>query len=253
VERLTGLPVLGLIPQHPTTDQEPIAIKHPRHPAVEGFRALRTNIKYTEVDKPVRKILITSADPEVGKTGVSSNLAVVFAQGGSKTALIDGDLRRPKIHQRFGVRNQTGLSRLFVRGKKSEEKISQQHPKVPNMSIITSGSIPPNPSELLGSEKMRLLLDYFANQYDYVLLDAPPVMAVTDPVIMSKFVDGVLLVTKPGATKTGALKQSVEQLRRVKANILGVVLNEIPKNGSRYYYHGYQYYHYEDYYGEEES
>jgi len=251
VERLTKLPVLGLIPQYPAESDHLISIEHPRHPSVEAFRALRTNIKYTEVDDPVRKILVTSADPQVGKTDVASNLAVVFAQSGNSVILVDGDMRRPKIHQRFDVENRQGLSRLFVRGKENADKFYKGHENVPNLSIVTSGSIPPNPSELLGSEKMGQLLETFQEGHDYLILDAPPVMAVTDAVIMSKFVDGVLLVTKPGVSKAGAVEQSAEQLRRVKANLLGVVLNEIPRNGNRYYYQGYQYYTYEDYYSEE--
>lgn len=248
VEAAFGLSVLGMIPKHPREEGVPIAVGHPRHPAVEAFRALRTNLKYASVDQEIRKIMITSADPGIGKTGLATNLAVVFAQSGSEVMLVDADLRRPKVHHRFGLENRSGFFRVFVRGLDQLTEVTQKHPEVPNLSILTSGPLPPNPSELLGSEKMGEILDYYQGRQDFLIVDYPPIMAVTDAVVMSRMVDGVLLVAKPGETKVGALEQSVNQLRQVNANLLGVVLNEIPQNGHRYYYKGYQYYTYQGYY-----
>ena len=230
-----------------------IAIEKPRHPVVEAFRALRTNIKYASVDHPLRKILVTSADPEAGKTSVATNLAVVLAQGGSKVLLIDGDLRKPKVHHRLGNSNHHGFSDLFLEEEPDLGGMIQTDLNGENLSLLTSGKIPPNPAELLGSQKMLDFLKTLEEDYDYILLDSPPLMAVTDAAVLSQAVDGTLIVVKPGLTKMGALEGAVEQLRRVNAKILGIVLNEIPPRGSRYYYQGYQYYTYEEYQDSQEE
>jgi non-specific protein-tyrosine kinase len=253
IESVIGLSVLGMVPKYPVEEGSPISIRKPRHPSVEAFRVLRTNLKYTSVDKKIQKIMVTSADPDVGKTTLITNLAVVFSQSGSEVMMIDADLRRPKLHQCFGLENRTGLSRVFVRGLDQMDEMVIRHPDVPNLSVLTAGPLPPNPSELLGSEKMSEIINYYCDRLDYLIIDTPPIMAVTDAVILSRLVDGVLLVAKPGETQIGALKQTVDRLRQVNANLLGVVLNEITQNSHGYYYKGYQYYNYQKYYDEDKE
>ena len=250
IESVTGLSVIGMVPKYPVEEGSPITILKPRHPSVEAFRVLRTNLKYASVDKKIQKIMITSAEPGVGKTELATNLAVVFAQSGSEVMLIDADLRRPKVHHRFGMENRTGLSRVFIRGLDQKNEVVIRNSDVPKLSILTAGPLPPNPSELLGSEKMSEILDSYSDRVEYLFVDTPPVLAVTDAVIISQLVDGVILVVKPGETQISALKQAVERLRQVDANLLGVVLNKIPKNGRSYYY---EYYTYKDYYDEDEE
>jgi len=251
IESVMGLSVLGMVPSFPKEEGSPISIRLPRHPSVEALRVLRTNLKYASVDKKIQKIMVTSADPSVGKTTLATNLAVVFAQTESEVMLIDLDLRRPKVHLRFGLANRAGLSRVFVRGLEQMDELVIRHPHVPNLSILTAGPLLPNPAELLGSEKMDEIINYYSDRLDYLIIDTPPIMAVTDAVILSRLVDGVLLVAKPGETQTGALKQTVDRLRQVNANLLGVVLNEITQNSHGYYYKGYQYYNYQEYYDED--
>ena len=247
VEQALELPILGMLPQHEEEEKAVIAIEQPRHPTVEAFRTLRTNIRYSSVDHPVRKLLVTSADPGVGKTSTVTNLAAVLAQGGSKVLLVDADLRKPKIHHHLGQANHEGFSDIFVQENVDLNALIQNDVDRGSLSVLTSGSIPPNPAELLGSQKMAQFLEEMEKEYDYILLDSPPLMAVTDAAVLAQAADGVLVVVKPGTTQLGALLGAVEQLRRVGARILGLVMNEIPRRGSRYYYQGYQYYTYEEY------
>ena len=235
------LPVLGLIATHTTTDNKPITLDQPRNPISEAFRALRTNIQYTSVDHPVYTLLVTSATPQDGKTTISTNLAIALAQGGKKVVIIDADMRRPKLHQRLNLQNRTGLSNLFVNPLSYIASATQSTP-VENLSVITSGGIPPNPAELLSSKKMAQILEKLHETFDVVLIDTPPVLSVTDAVALSTMVDGVLVVAKPGSTKSAAFKQALEALQRVNANILGAVMNDIEPRNSRYGYYYRQYY-----------
>jgi capsular exopolysaccharide synthesis family protein len=251
LKRSQGLNLLGMIPQHESEDGKIITVAQPRHPAAEAYRSLRTNLKYTSVDDPIQKIMITSSEPSVGKTSVVSNLAVVFAQDDSKVVLVDCDLRKPKIHRRLNESNHLGLSEYFLQEKITLKELIQPFPEIENLALITAGKLPPNPTELLGSKKMAKLLDDLTREFDYVLLDSPPLLAVTDAAVLSRQTDGVLLVVKPGQTKRDALSVAVEQLKHVQANILGLVMNEIPRRKSRYFHQGYQYYTYEVYQPEE--
>ena len=253
LERVLELPILAMLPQHAEEEERVIALEKPRHPVVEAFRALRTNIRYSSVDREIKTLLITSADPGVGKTSTASNLAAVLAQGGSKTLLVDADLRKPKIHRVLGLENHLGFSDLFLEEDPDLGELIQTDLGGENLHLLTSGATPPNPAELLGSQKMVAFLEAFKADYDYIVIDSPPLMAVTDAAVLSRAADGALLVIKPGTTKVGALEGAVEGLRRVGAHILGLVLNEIPARGSRYYYQGYQYYRYDEYQDQESS
>lgn len=223
---------------------ENVIITHtnPKSPISEAYRVLRTNIQYSSVDKPLKAIVITSSGPMEGKTTTIANLAITFAQMGSKVILIDADLRKPRIHRVFWSSNDLGLTNYLAAHEEHTKYIRQS--TVPNLDILTSGTIPPNPSELLNSNSMKQFILKLREEYDIILIDAPPVGSVTDASIISTYVDGTILVVSSGRVEREALKRSKEMLDKVNANIIGVVLNNIDKksNGNYYYYH----YYYED-------
>jgi capsular exopolysaccharide synthesis family protein len=177
---------------------------------------------------------------------VAANLATVLAQNDKNVVVVDGDMRRPTIHKIFKLSNRLGLSDYFLR---APEKMSGvvKKTQVDNVSIITSGSLPPNPSELLSSTKMRDVVTLLAKHFDMVILDSPPLLAVTDALVLTKIVDGVILVVDPKKTKRAGIRQAIEQLQRVDARLLGVVLNNIKIKRSSYYYN--REYYYSKHYG----
>jgi succinoglycan biosynthesis transport protein ExoP len=244
VARHLGLPVLGLIAKH-DKDVKVITAAQPRSPISEAYRSLRTNLQFTSVDYPINTLLITSPSPGEGKSSVTANLGIVMAQSGRSVVLIDADLRRPNLHKILELSNRKGISTLFVQPKLSLDG-SLQPTAVPNLYVLPAGEVPPNPSELLGSAKMFEIIGRVKDHADLVIIDTPPIMAVTDSAVLAPRVDGVILVVRPGSTNLGAAKQAVEQLRRVGANLLGVVFNEVAINRSRYRYYRYKgyYYHY---------
>ena len=238
IRQKLNLAILGMITIHPTEDNKPISLMQPRSPAAESFRSLRTNLTFSSVDKPIHRILITSTMPQEGKTTVSANLAVVFAQGEKKVILIDADLRKPQIHRRFGLSNRVGLSELFV---SSWDVLPQviQTGALPELGVITSGGLPPNPSDLLSSQKMAHILERINQDFSLIIIDTPPVLSVTDACALAPAVDGVLLVAQPGKTRMHEFQQAIQQLRSVNANILGVVLNDVDPGNRKYgYYYG---------------
>jgi non-specific protein-tyrosine kinase len=244
--RQLGLPVLGLVARHAAGGRPEVA-ERPRSPVAESFRGLRTNLQFASLDRPLRTLLVTSPAPEEGKSTVAANLAVVLAQGGFRVVLIDADLRRPSLHRILGLPNREGLSSLFLQRQAYEGRLNPNYGFVETgearLSVLTSGSLPPNPAELLGSESMRLILEQASQTADVVVIDSPPVLAVTDAAVLAPRVDGVLLVVKPGATKLPACQQAVEQLRRVGGSLLGLVLNDVNLSRTRhtyYQYRGYQ-------------
>ncbi len=247
VARHLGLPVLGFVARINDTDTGPITAAEPRSPISEAFRSLRTNIQYASVDRPIKRIAITSPSPKDGKSTVATNLAVVMSQSGRKVAIVDADMRRPSQHKRLRLSNRLGLSDLFVQDKVHLNGALRET-RVPGMSILASGGLPPNPSELLGSEKMMEVLRQVGEQVDIIIIDTPPVMAVTDAAVLAPKVDGVLVVIRPGVTKLAHTKQTVEQLRRSGAYLMGIVLNDIEFRRSRYYYYYKGYYTYDSYY-----
>ena len=236
-----GLTTLGFVGRY-SNGGSPITIDQPRSPTAESFRSLRTNLQYSNIDEPTSSLLITSAIPGEGKTTVASNLAVVIAQSGLRVALIDADLHRPTVHKRFGANNNYGISTLFVQAEPDLQAVLKPT-SVNGLSILTTGPLPPNPSELLGSEKMNLILKKLAELVDYIIIDSPPTTVVTDAMVLSKKVGGVLLVARPGKTPVVVLRRANEELARVGAKIFGVVLNDADQKGARYGYHeGYYYY-----------
>ena len=233
--RRWGVPVLGLITSYHTNGEQIITIAKPRMPVSEAFRSIRTNLQFSGIDAPLRSMLVTSASPSDGKTSVAANLATVFAQSEKDVVIIDADLRRPRLHKVFKLSNRIGLSDYFIRTPDRMTGAIKQTP-VNGLNIVTSGSLPPNPSELLSSNKMKEVLDLMSSHYDMLIVDSPPLLAVTDALVLARFVDGVILVIDPRRSKRGAIRQAIEQLQRTEVRLLGVVLNNIKVKRSSYYY-----------------
>ncbi len=251
VERLLGLPLIGYIADMQSkgkSDAEVYVSRQPRSPISESFRSLRTNLEFSSVDKPLRTILVTGAEAGDGKTTVAANLAAIFAQGGKRVLLLDADLRRPRLHRFLGIQNRLGLTDLFRDGLGVEAVTFQwTDSNSRTLSVITSGSLPPNPAELLGSHKMDSILAELCNHADVVIIDSPPSL-VSDAQLLAAKVDCVLLVVQPGKTHNDAARATREQLDRAGAHIVGAVFNRIPRNHGYYYggYHYYSPYHYQN-------
>ncbi|MDY3207546.1 CpsD/CapB family tyrosine-protein kinase [Clostridium baratii] len=208
--------------------------KQPKSIEAESYRILRTNIMYSSFDKEIKRILVTSAEPGEGKSITSGNLAIAFAHDEKKVILIDCDLRRPSLHKKFRISNNKGLSDAIINKDKLNDCIQK---RTEYLDILTAGKIPPNPSEMLGSQAMSSLLDELSNIYDVIILDSPPVLAVTDAQILSTKVDGTILVVRGEKTKKDSAIAAKGVLNKVNANILGTVLNGGNKNKDNYYYH----------------
>jgi len=254
VEKLLETRVIGYIVDIANEgDEDGIYVARvPRSPVAEAFRSLRTNLEFSGEAKPLKTLLVTSSGPSEGKTTIAANLAAILAHGGKKVVLVDADLRRPRIHRYTGISNDSGLSDLV--NAEQAEGISaylQRPDNIPELAILTSGGLPSNPTELLGSKKMRHLMQLLVDAYDYVVIDAPP-MVVADPHVLSGIVDGVLLVMVPGKTRTDVVRAIREQMQQSHARLVGVVFNRLKHRrragytGYSYYY--YPYYHSSDYY-----
>jgi len=214
-----------------------IAEINQRSPISEQYRTIRTNLQYASVDNDLQTLLITSSTPAEGKSMTTANLAVVYAQQGKKVLLIDADLRKPTVHYTFRLDNLNGLSNLLV----GDGHLSQivESSSIDNLDIISSGPIPPNPSELLGSKMMQTLINEAKQQYDIIIFDTPPVLAVTDAQILANIVDGTVLVVRSDKTEYEAAIKAKETLEKSSAKLLGTVLNDVEKkNGNYYYYYG---------------
>lgn len=216
-----------------------IALKNPKSRTAEAYRTLRTNIQFSALDEEIKVIVVTSTGPGEGKSTVMSNLAIVTAQAGQKVLLIDCDLRKPTVYKKLGLSNKAGLTNVLSQGKKIEECI--QLTDLDNFYVLTSGPIPPNPAELLGSKKMKNLIKELSQVFDKVFIDAPPVLAVTDAQILSTMSQGVILVAAYGETDKDGIVKAKELLEKVDAKILGVVLNKVPEVSKEYYYGKYHY------------
>lgn len=237
IKEYLELPVLGIIDAFPQDDGNAlIAAKKPRSPVTEEFRTLRTNVQFASIDRELKSFLVTSSEPTEGKTTIAANLAVVFAQSGRDTLLIDADLRRPEVHNRFDIGNHAGLTSLFFNPIDNPHDHLGDHLQNPfeSLRVLTTGKLPPNPSEILASSKMKRIVEKIKNETEMLIIDTPPVLAVTDAVVLSPLVDGVLLVVAPGKTKITAARNTIEQLKRSQAKILGVVIKFMDGRGRRY-------------------
>ena len=212
-----------------------IVEKKPKSVAAEAYRSLRTNIQYSSFDNKYQTLVVTSANPGEGKTTVAGNLALVLAQGESKVLLVDCDMRRPSIHKTFKISNTYGISDLLVGNKKLESVANKYND---NLSIVPAGKIPPNPAEMLASKAMTAFLEEMKNYFDYIVLDTPPLQAVTDAQVLSTKVDGSLIVVRAGVTKKDAVHNAVSIIKKVKGNIIGTVLNVAETKNDKYYYYG---------------
>lgn len=259
IERVIAAPLLGIVPSAGRAKKPPRAIEtilfsEPRSSQAEAYRTIRTGVLLSSAERPPKIVLVTSPGAMEGKTTTAANLAIAMAQAGNSTLLIDADLRKPRIHQLFAQENSPagsndntkGLSPVLV-GEIPLEAAIRQTP-IPLLSVLTSGPIPPNPAELLGSQKMRDLIDELAKTFDRIIIDSPPLVPVTDATLLAMLCDGVVLVVKESQTTKHLAITARTRLAEAKAKLLGVVLNDVNLRKD-----GYHYYPYYQYYGKEEK
>ena len=217
----------------------------PKNPAAEAYRVIRTSIQFAQAGKELQTIALTSCTPNEGKSTTIANLAIVLTQAGKSVLLIDCDMRNPTVHKNFNLSNKVGLSSCISMGTAVADAV--QATGIEGLDALTAGVIPPNPSELLGSERMKNILQRAKEEYDYVLIDTPPVLPVTDSLVLGRMVDGLILVIDSGEIKVEMARDVKNQLVHAGANILGVVLNKVR---SEHHGYGYGYYYY---YGHESA
>lgn len=208
---------------------------NPRSPISEQYRAIRTNIQFSAIDEEIKSILVTSPGPAAGKSITAANLAVVYAQQGMRTLLIDADLRKPTVHYTFRLDNLRGLSSVLIGESAFEDAVEDS--SVDDLQILSCGPIPPNPAELLASKRMEDLLEYVEGHYDFVIVDMPPVLAVTDAKIISQITDGTLFVVRSGITEKDEAERAYEIMNDGRARILGSVLNDVEQTKASYHYY----------------
>ena len=243
ISRITPLSTLGVIARDKDKQDGIITIDDPQSPVAEAYRTLRTGIQFAGVDRPIRSLVITSAGPSEGKTTTAANLAAVMAQAGKKVVLIDADLRKPCQHKIWRAPNTVGLTGALLMDEVSDNLdylLTPTH--LENLWLLTSGQLPHNPSELLGSHKLKQLTEQLLKAYDFLIFDSPPALAVTDPVILSREMDGVIIVVDAGTTREPALAHVLSEMEKVKANVLGIVLNRYRHQGALGYYYYSRYY-----------
>jgi capsular exopolysaccharide synthesis family protein len=208
-------------------------------PAAEAYRTLRTNVTFVGAERPVQLMAVTSAGPGEGKSTTAANLAVTLALGGHKTLLIDADMRRPLLHRAFGIVQDPGLTDVLIGLASAREAIRPD--VLERLDVLPAGSSPPNPSELLGSDAMHGLVGEVRRTYDYIVVDTPPVLPVTDATVVSTIADATILTVRSGETEEASALRALDQLKRVGARIAGVVLNGVDTRRDRHYmYYKYQ-------------
>lgn len=264
VEKNLELPFLGLLPvieagkvngkdgaavRRSLQERDLYVLRNPKSSPAECARFIRTNLLFMMPEKPLKTLVVTSAGPQEGKTTTAVSLAVTMAQSGSRTLIVDTDMRRPRLHHAFGVSNDVGLSSVIVGEAKLEDAV--QKTEEANLDVLVCGPIPPNPAELLHTERFRELTEQLKRRYDRILFDSPPVGAVADPLVLGTQSDGTLLVLKCQKTSRDAAKQTLRALRDANVPVLGAVLNDVDLESKRYGGYYYQYYRkYGGYYGE---
>jgi capsular exopolysaccharide synthesis family protein len=213
-----------------------VTLQNPTSPAAEAFRTLRSNILFAAIDQPIKTLVITSPAPEEGKSETAANLAVAMAQAGHSTLLVDADLRRPAQHTLWQLPNEKGFTSMMLNGASSNPPMQQT--SVDNLSILTSGPLPANPADLFSARRMEDVLKCLADQADYVLFDAPPVLAVTDTALLASNLDALLLVIKAGSTRRDHAQRAKELLHRASIRVLGVALTNAPRDTTMNSYYG---------------
>ncbi|MGL4971593.1 MAG: polysaccharide biosynthesis tyrosine autokinase, partial [Culicoidibacterales bacterium] len=238
-ERLTGLPIVGMIPLLDEKAEKNEVITNTKSIPSEAYRVLRTNIRLSKLDKDIQVISVTSATPTEGKSTTVANLAATFAQTGKRTLIIDADLRKPTMHKQFDLAKMRGLSSVLVEMETFEACV-QKCKNQENLDILVSGPLPPNPSEMLESHKFAAFIDTVRNEYDVIIIDAPPILAVADAQIISEMTDRTLLVAAYNQVHKDQLLESTKRLKKVDANVMGVVMTKVDmrnQNGDYYYYY----------------
>lgn len=258
VEDTLAIPFLGIVPDIKLKEGEPedyrdlVVQKKTRSTSAEAFRSIRTNLLLSSAEHKPGVILITSPGPIEGKSLVSTNLALILAQTEERVLLIDGDMRKPRIHKVFGLDDSKGLSTLLTGHSDIKEVIFESG--IPKLYLLPSGPRPPNPAELLGSNKMVEVISELRKRFNYIIIDSPPLIAVTDSAVLSKSVDGVVLVLKAGQTTRELAKRAHKNLKELNARVLGAILNDVDLEKDRYYYYyPYYYKYYKHYAGEREE
>jgi len=241
----------GQPPPGPSNTTALAMITDARSPIAESYRHLRTSLLLSSAGKPPKTILFTSSQPAEGKTTTSINTAFMMAQTGAEVLMIDCDLRRPRLHAQFELPNTKGLT-TWLSGERNLDSLIQTCEKSPNLKVLTSGPVPPNPAELLGSDEMRKLLGILSERFAHIILDSPPAISFTDASILSTMVDGVILVVHGGRSSRAVVRRAKQQLLDVGAHVFGVVLNNVKVESHNYYYSRY-YSHYYDSDGDAEQ
>lgn len=212
-----------------------IAKTNPKSPITEQYRLIRANIQFSSVDKEIKTIVVTSSEPNDGKSTTAANLAIVLAQEEKKVLLVDADLRKPSVHYAFNLSNIHGLTSVLT--KKMNLRKTILNSNVSNLDILTSGPIPPNPSELLNSKAIETAIDELKEIYDYIIFDTPPVLVVPDSQIVANKCDGVIMVVASGKTNKQSAVKAKDLLMKANTSLLGVVLNGVETDNSNYYYY----------------
>lgn len=237
IEAATAAPVLGGIALDPDAKKRPLIVHaDPRNPRAESFRSLRTNLQFIDVDGETRSFVVSSAGPGEGKSTTTANLAIALAETGARVALVDGDLRLPHVADYMGIEGGVGLTDVLI-GRAELVDVLQQW-GTGKLFVLPSGRTPPNPSELLGSQAMQRTLEALASAFDYVLIDAPPLLLVTDAAVVSRFTSGVLMVAASGTTKKPQLTAAVEKLDAIGSRLFGVIVTMLPSRGPDSYSYG---------------
>jgi non-specific protein-tyrosine kinase len=241
VERVAGLTTLGMVMRFGRRgSRQPVSGYGSQSPAAEAYRAIRTSVQFATMDRPGQVLVVTSPNAGDGKSTTAANLAVTMASAGKRVVLVDADLRKPSLHQIFNLENRVGITSALLSGNGARSCV--QPSGFDNLSLLTSGPLPPNPSELLSSPRMRDLVETLRQEADMVILDSPPALVVTDATLLAALADGAILVAEAGRTRSAALRRAVDGLSRATDRLLGVVLNKVGRRGTPTYYHYYHYY-----------